>query len=309
MIPRWSRQKTKGTVGHGCQTECWSKGNGNGKITSMVVDSSQNTWMDLTNIDTWLFYLAETLARDTSWYMLVKIVESLLSSMIVLMLQKSTTRGPAVFYRCLIAWLTAFGISFPPERWVSLPPGSPGTPPSPQQRGVLYQDGIVKRLLRCGAEKDMPMQQGLKDLAVQSANQGRTCFFLSLALHNIYEYLYGKHQPFSFGSETWCSMCSMYTLGPSVSLPPFYGIFDWSNFSWRNFIFLCSFYRKVGRRETKQIFRIFGYYPFLHRIFWTHFCSAQLYRNQKRVAENKFTFGFLTLISIIENAQEHTNAY
>ena len=218
-------------------------------------------------------------------------------------------KRPRGILSMFIAWLTAFGISFPPERWVSLPPGSPGTPPSPQQRGVLYQDGIVKRLLRCGAEKDMPMQQGLKDLAVQSANQGRTCFFLSLALHNIYEYLYGKHQLFSFGSETWCSMCSMYTLGPSVSLPPFYGIFDWSNFSWRNFIFLCSFYRKVGRRETKQIFRIFGYYPFLHRIFWTHFCSAQLYRNQKRVAENKFTFGFLTLISIIENAQEHTNAY
>ena len=100
----------------------------------------------------------------------------------------------------------------------------------------------------------------------------------------------------------------MYTLGPSVSLPSFYGIFDWSNFSWRNFIFLWSFYWKVGRRETHQIFRIFGYYPFLHHTFWTHFCSAQLYRNPKYVAEKIFTFGLLTLISIIENAQEHTNA-
>lgn len=86
-------------------------------------------------------------------------------------------KRPRGILSMFIAWLTAFGISFPPERWVSLPPGSPGTPPSPQQRGGLYQDGIVKRLLRCGAEKDMPMQQGLKDLAVQSANQGRTCFF------------------------------------------------------------------------------------------------------------------------------------
>lgn len=309
MIPRWSRQKTKGTVGHGCQTECWSKGNGNGKITSMVVDSSQNTWMDLTNIDTWLFYLAETLARDTSWYMLVKIVESLLSSMIVLMLQKSTTRGPAVFYRCL-------SHDWRPSAFLSLPKG-----------GLVYHLVVLAHhrvhnnagsCIRmeswndcCDVElkKTCLCNRDLRTWLFSQPIKGELVFFLSLALHNIYEYLYGKHQLFSFGSETWCSMCSMYTLGPSVSLPPFYGIFDWSNFSWRNFIFLCSFYRKVGRRETKQIFRIFGYYPFLHRIFWTHFCSAQLYRNQKRVAENNFTFGFLTLISIIENAQEHTNAY
>ena len=143
--------------------------------------------------------------------MLVKIVESLLSSMIVLMLQKSTTRERGILsvYRWFIA-----------SAFLSLPKGGLvyhlvvlAHHRVHQQTGVLYQDGIVKRLLRCGAEKDMPMQQGLKDLAVQSANQGRTCFFLSLALHNIYEYLSGKHQLniyLGVKPDVLCVLCTLW---------------------------------------------------------------------------------------------------